>query len=84
MSRWLRILVAASLFIGLAGCRSMWPKLFSPGTIESQRSSAAIHDPYPDNQAGPKVVGGRPQFYEKQQAEPVRDRLWRETGGRGY
>lgn len=36
----------------------------APGTIQSQRLDAVIHDPYTDNDLGPEVVGGRPREFQ--------------------
>jgi hypothetical protein len=42
-----------------------------PGTIGNQRERAVIHDPFPSNDLGPPIVGGRPLGFETPQAEPV-------------
>ncbi len=44
-----------------------------PGTIHQQQIRATVHDPYPDQDAGPDVVGGRPRDYQQPLAEPVRN-----------
>lgn len=60
----------------LAGC-SQRPKAWgfpgAQGTIERQKSRATIHDPYPLNDIGPEVVGGRPREFMWPQAEAVRE-----------
>jgi hypothetical protein len=79
----LLILLAAST-TGCAGGRFLgleWPRFgYPPGTVEAQRSEAALHDPYPDPDAGPPVVGGRPREFQKPQAEPARPRWLPGTG----
>lgn len=56
-------------FMGLA-----WPQWGSPGGVDTQRNDASLHDPYPDPNAGPEVVGGRPREFQKPLPEPVRNR----------
>lgn len=68
-------LAVAPLLSG--GCRSNGQHVFhAPGTIQQQRLRATIHDPYPDQDLGPEVVGGRPREYQQPLPEPVRNRLW--------
>lgn len=68
-----RILTIAIL-VSLAGCASRpgWGFSWGQGTTERQKARATIHDPYPLNDIGPEVVGGRPREYANPQAEPVR------------
>ncbi len=49
-----------------------WPEWGNPGTINQQQQRAVVHDPYGDNDAGPKIEGGRPREFEKPLAQPVR------------
>ncbi|GIW91377.1 MAG: hypothetical protein KatS3mg109_1809 [Pirellulaceae bacterium] len=56
----------------LTGCT--WPNLGPPGPEWQQRYRAILHDPYPDADLGPEVVGGRPREFQKPLAEPVRNR----------
>jgi hypothetical protein len=56
----------------VAGCT--WPNLGPPGPEWVQRHRAILHDPYPDADLGPEVVGGRPREFQKPLAEPVRNR----------
>jgi hypothetical protein len=62
--------------LGCAGGRRLeWPQFGRPpGTSEAQRNNANLHDPYPDPDAGPPVVGGRPREFQKPLAEPARSR----------
>ena len=41
------------------------PNWGSPGTIRQQRELATQFDPYGDNEAGPKIEGGRPREYDR-------------------
>ena len=44
----------------------------NPGTAETQQNRAiAQHDPYPDPEAGPEVLGGRPLGFQTPPAEPA-------------
>jgi hypothetical protein len=40
-----------------------YPRLASPGTAPLQRYNAEQFDPYPQNDVGPEIVGGRPLDY---------------------
>jgi hypothetical protein len=42
----------------------MRPNFGSPGTIGMQRSRAVLFDPFPKNDLGPPVVGGRPREFD--------------------
>ena len=41
------------------------PNWSSPGTIQQQRTRAALHDPYADNLMAPEIVGGRPREFSR-------------------
>ncbi len=58
------------VFVGIisVGC-SARPWWGPPGTINQQRNNAALHDPFPDNTAGPEIVGGRPLGYDRPRTE---------------
>lgn len=64
----LALLAPATMF---AGCRSGTSMFGPPGTIYEQRSRAVLSDPFPNNQLGPEVLGGRPRGFETPLAEPV-------------
>ncbi len=67
---WGAILLAAS-----TGCQNLArPNLACPGTAEAQQARAERFDPYPENEPGPKIVGGRPMEYENPPAEVFRAR----------
>jgi len=68
-----RLLLAVLLLIGVAGCPSLRPSWFHPGPEELQRAKAIQHDPYPDKNAGPEVVGGRPLQFQNQRSEAIRN-----------
>ena len=71
-------IIAAIGFVSV-GCRGYrTPFNTSPGTTQQQRFEAVAHDPYPENDLGPAVVGGRPRDYQKPIAEPVRDKMYSE------
>jgi hypothetical protein len=68
---WAAVLVAWVVFA--AGCGWARPRwLGGPGRIEQQQARAVVHDPFPDNQLGPEVVGGRPREYAQQVPQAVR------------
>jgi hypothetical protein len=64
------------LLLAAGGCGWHQHGFFRPATIEQQRLRATIHDPYPDPDLGPEVVGGRPRGYQEPLPEPVRNRLF--------
>jgi len=74
----MRLVLATSIliFATLAGCALQRSPLADPGDGEYQRTRALIHDPYPDPDIGPDVVGGRPREFQVPQPEPVRNILW--------
>lgn len=81
MSVVMRLLVATVVLSSLAsiGCRGYRTPFNTPaGTFRQQRFEAVAHDPYPQDDLGPEVVGGRPRDYQKPVAEPVRDKMYRE------
>jgi len=52
-----------------------FPRLFSPGPASYQRAEAVRHDPYPLNDVGPEIVGGRPLAYQQPVNEVERARM---------
>ena len=62
MNRQLLPLVAC-LLLGLGGCRGYHSPFDAPGTIQQQRLSASVHDPYVDNDGDGWVSG--PQYEAK-------------------
>lgn len=72
----LAVLVLA-LFPGIGCAGGPFRSWFAPpGTIQQQRARATLHDPYPDQDLGPEVVGGRPREFANQMPEPVRQRYF--------
>jgi hypothetical protein len=53
--------------------------LMQPGSQQHQQFKATLHDPYADNDAGPRVDGGRPPDFERPLPEPVRNRWLRDS-----
>ena len=58
------------------GCSSAvrLPRLPSPGPAQYQRAAAQDFDPYPLNDLGPEIVGGRPREFQKPLDEVTRSR----------
>jgi hypothetical protein len=67
--------------MGVAGCSPeahryiRFPNLANPGPAAVQRAEAIYHDPYPLNDIGPEVVGGRPPGFQQPLVEVERERL---------
>jgi hypothetical protein len=62
--------------LSAAGCNaSRYSERFGLGTIDRQKSKAAEFDPYPLNDIGPSVVGGRPPGFFNPLPEPRRNEL---------
>ncbi len=77
LTRSLGALTAAMMLTFITGCANRphaWGFPGGQGTIERQKARAAVHDPYPLNDIGPEVVGGRPREFYNPQAEVVRQR----------
>jgi hypothetical protein len=55
---------------GIGGCTpevhqyKRFPNFLNPGPAAYQRAEAIQHDPYPLDDVGPEVVGGRPREYQ--------------------
>ncbi len=73
MSRKLALSISLLLMSGCAS-RPGWGLPWGQGSTERQKSRAVIHDPYPLNDIGPEVVGGRPREFYNPQSEPARQR----------
>ena len=80
MQALLRKTAAAFVLVTLSGCA--WfdhptfhlPKWRSPGPAYYQQYQAIRHDPYPQDDMGPEVIGGRPLGYQKPPPEVTRAR----------
>ena len=74
MSKNLRCLPAfllISTLFSFSGCGN-GPRFFQPsGTIGYQRSQAVLHDPFPSNDLGPTIMGGRPREFDRPLPEVV-------------
>ena len=82
MFRILGLALLTLCLLGTTGCYSTGgPNWLHPGDTEYQQQQAVVHDPYPDNDQGPEVVGVRPRDYDKPLAEPVRNQMWSNWGG---
>ncbi len=71
-----RILLVLMLSLTLAACSRTVrkPQLFHPGPAGYQQFNATQFDPYPQNDMGPEIVGGRPISYQRPPSEVVRAR----------
>lgn len=57
------VIALSAMLPTCCGCLAM-PNLAHPGTEEYQQARAKVFEPYPDNDMGPPVVGGRPREYQ--------------------
>jgi hypothetical protein len=74
ISKYWSALLPAILAV-VAGCHSPYirtPNFAHPGTAAQQRADAERFDPYPDPDAGPPVLGGRPPGFTR----PLTDTEW--------
>jgi hypothetical protein len=72
-----RIFLLLVAGLTMTGCYR--PNFRHPGNTPYQSHQATLHDPYPDDDLGPEVVGGRPREFQKPLAEPVRNRWLRDS-----
>ena len=58
--------VATGVLLAAVGCSPYmrYPNLYHPGTAQQQQAEALDYDPYPLDDAGPEIVGGRPLSYQ--------------------
>ncbi len=70
------LLALLLLTLPLAACSSAVrkPRLLHPGPANFQRNNATQFDPYPPNDMGPEIVGGRPRGFQKPPNEITRSR----------
>jgi len=73
------MLVAVGCEVISAGCAGSRYNFFQPGTVQQQQLRATVHDPYPDQDAGPEIVGGRPRDFSQPLPEPVRNRIFADS-----
>ncbi len=71
-----RNVVALFLLLPLTACSSRVhkPTLLHPGPANFQRNNATQFDPFPQNDMGPEIVGGRPREFQKPPNEVTRAR----------
>jgi len=64
------------LALPLAACSPTLrrPQLLHPGPAGFQRNNALLFDPYPSDDLGPEIVGGRPRGFQKPPQEITRSR----------
>lgn len=66
MKTWKRLVLLAFFACAISGCgwrnhpKFHMPRLDSPGTALQQQHRAVQFDPFPRNDLGPEIVGGRP------------------------
>jgi hypothetical protein len=79
--------VIAMSVLGVAGCTAeanryiRFPDFAHPGPAAVQRAQAIQHDPYPLDDVGPEIVGGRPLAYQRPVNEVERARMkWTPNG----
>jgi hypothetical protein len=78
------LVIVSSLMVVMTavGCNLAGPNFGPQGTFEYQRGQAVLHDPFPNNDAGPAVVGGRPRGYDRPLAEAENNQEYRSRGGK--
>jgi hypothetical protein len=78
-----KALVLVTACAPLAACSPTirWPRLVGPGPAPYQRAAAEQIDPYPINDMGPPIVGGRPREFDKPRDEVRRSRQFLDSVG---
>ena len=71
------LMLALALQLLGSGCanRPRWGLPTGQGTVQQQNTRAAVHDPFPLNDIGPEVVGGRPRGYMNPLPEAKRNQI---------
>lgn len=71
-----RYVVLGILVMSMTACSTAVrkPRLLHPGPAHYQRGIAQEFDPYPLNDLGPPIVGGRPREFQKPDDEVTRSR----------
>jgi len=71
-----RILILLASLAVLAGCQTLArPRWVDPTPLSWQRARAQQFDPFPENEPGPAIAGGRPREFDRAFPEPRRARL---------
>lgn len=77
LQRWAAMAFAITLAFS-SGCANRgWGLSWGQGTTNRQKARAAVHDPYPLNDIGPEVMGGRPREFFDPEPEAVRHQVTR-------
>ncbi len=86
MVKWkCQIVICLVAVTSLVGCQSDGSRArFGQGTINYQKARAADFDPYPLNDIGPAVVGGRPPGFFNPLPEARRNELRANDPWRNY
>ena len=66
-NRW-PVCLFVAICITSTGC-GLRPNWGPQGTIGAQRERAVLHDPFPSNELGPPIMGGRPVGFEQPRSE---------------
>lgn len=76
------LLAMTLLLMPLTACSSTItvPTLLHPGPAKFQQNNAMHFDPYPLNDLGPEIVGGRPREFQKPIDETRRARQYQPPG----
>jgi hypothetical protein len=76
-----RVICCALLGVLAVGCTnrdgtSRWGGTpWGQGSVDRQKARSVVFDPYPLNDIGPEVVGGRPRGFQQPLAEAKRNEL---------
>lgn len=58
------LIVGTACALIFTGCRYR-PNFGPQGTWEQQRARAQVSDPFPSNDLGPEIMGGRPRDFDR-------------------
>lgn len=67
-----------------AGSKRWGGSAYGQGSIDRQKNRAVVFDPYPLNDIGPEVVGGRPHGFRNPLPEAKRNQLTEKNPWAGY
>jgi hypothetical protein len=64
------VVLGTAFLAGIVGCRNLArPSVLHSGSAPQQQRRAQEFDPYPENDAGPTVLGSRPLGYKHPRSE---------------